>query len=53
MHEELKIVKENGRKLRESRRRNKKEKTKGFLSEVGLDEGYEDIEKGKKKSRVS
>ena len=48
VHEELKIVKENGRKLRESRRRNKKEKTKGFLSEVGLNKWYEDIEKGKK-----
>ena len=53
MHEELRIVKEDVRKLRESRRRNKKEKTNGFLCEVGLDEGYEDIEKGKKNSRVS
>ena len=48
MHEELRIVKEDVRKLRESRRRKKKEKPKGFLGEVGFDEGYEDIEKGKK-----
>ncbi|KAG5568057.1 hypothetical protein H5410_064929 [Solanum commersonii] len=48
VQEELKIVKENVRKFKESRRRKKKEKTKGFLGEVGLDEGYEDIEKGKK-----
>ena len=48
MHEELGIVKEDVRKLRESRRRKKKEKPKGFLCEVGFDEGYEDIEKGKK-----
>ncbi|KAH0773922.1 hypothetical protein KY290_011059 [Solanum tuberosum] len=49
VHEELRIVKEDVRKFQESRRRKKKEKTKGFLGEVGLDEGYEDIEKGKKK----
>ena len=48
VHEELRIVKEDVRKLRERRRRKKKEKPKGFLGEVGFDEGYEDIEKGKK-----
>ena len=48
MHEELGIVKEDVRKLRESRRRNKKKKIEGFLGEVGFDEGYRDIEKGKK-----
>ena len=36
------------RKLTGSRRRKKKEKPKGFLGEVGFDEGYDDIEKGKK-----
>ncbi|KAH0665408.1 hypothetical protein KY285_026614 [Solanum tuberosum] len=46
--EELSIVKEDVRKFKESRRRKKKEKPKGFLGEVGLDEGYENIEKGKK-----
>ncbi|KAH0641893.1 hypothetical protein KY290_033511 [Solanum tuberosum] len=49
VHEELRIVKEAVRKFKESRRRKKKEKPKGFLGEVGLDEGYEDIENGKKK----
>ncbi|KAG5614302.1 hypothetical protein H5410_014126, partial [Solanum commersonii] len=49
VHEELRIVKEDMRKFKESRRRKKKEKTKCFLGEVGLDEGYEDIAKGKKK----
>jgi len=49
VHEELRIVKEDVRKFKESKRRKKREKTKGFLGEVGLDEGYEDIEKGKKK----
>ena len=49
VHEELRISKEEMRKLRESKRRKKKEKSKVFLGEVGLDEGYEDIEKGKKK----
>uniref|UniRef100_A0A3Q7J6S7 Uncharacterized protein n=1 Tax=Solanum lycopersicum TaxID=4081 RepID=A0A3Q7J6S7_SOLLC len=44
----LRIVKEDVRKLRESRKRKKKEKPKGFLCEVGFDEGYEDVEKGKK-----
>ena len=48
MNEEWRIVKEDVRKLRENRRRKKKKKTKGFLGEVGFDEGYEDIEKGKK-----
>ncbi|XP_055836398.1 uncharacterized protein LOC129905025 [Solanum dulcamara] len=49
VHEELRIVKEDVRKFnRENRRNKKKEKTKGFLGEVGLDEGYEGIEKGKK-----
>uniref|UniRef100_M1DQF3 Gag-pol polyprotein n=1 Tax=Solanum tuberosum TaxID=4113 RepID=M1DQF3_SOLTU len=47
VHEELRIVKEDVRKFKESRRRKKKEKAKGFLGEVGLDEGYEDIERGK------
>ncbi|KAH0761500.1 hypothetical protein KY290_017573 [Solanum tuberosum] len=47
VHKELRIVKEDVRKFKESRRRKKKEKTKDFLGEVGLDEGYEDIEKGK------
>ena len=41
------------RKLRESRWRKKKEKPKCFSGEVRLDEGYEDIEKGKKNSRIS
>ncbi|KAH0688490.1 hypothetical protein KY290_016654 [Solanum tuberosum] len=49
VHEELRIVNEDVRKFKESKRRKKREKAKGFLGEVGLDEGYEDIEKGKKK----
>ena len=47
MHEELRIFKEVVRKIRKSRRRKKKENPKGFLGEVGLDEGYKDIKKGK------
>ncbi|KAH0642863.1 hypothetical protein KY289_033837 [Solanum tuberosum] len=49
VHEELRIVKEDVKKFKESRSRKKREKTKEFLGEVGLDEGYEDIKKGKKK----
>ncbi|KAH0632826.1 hypothetical protein KY284_035612 [Solanum tuberosum] len=37
VHEELRIVKEDVRKFRESTKRKKKEKTKGFLGEVVLD----------------
>ncbi|KAJ8550217.1 hypothetical protein K7X08_034143 [Anisodus acutangulus] len=45
-HEELRIVKQDLRKFnREDRRNKKKEKTKGFLGEVGPDEGYDDIDK--------
>ena len=53
MHEELGIVKEDVRKLRESRRRNKKKKIEGVLGEVGFDEGMRILKKGKRISRVS
>ena len=53
MHEELRIVKEDVRKHRESRRRKKKEKPKGFLGEVGLMKGMRILKKGKRISRVS
>ncbi|KAH0686030.1 hypothetical protein KY284_016583 [Solanum tuberosum] len=45
VHEELRIVKEDVREFKESRRRKKKEKNKMFFSgEVGLDEGFQSDE---------
>ncbi|XP_047264245.1 uncharacterized protein LOC124896652 [Capsicum annuum] len=49
VHEDLMIVEKNVRKFKRRNRRNKKkEKPKDFLGEVGLNDGYDDIDKGNK-----
>ncbi|OIT35697.1 hypothetical protein A4A49_02268 [Nicotiana attenuata] len=52
VHEELRVVKEDLKKYRQKNRRKlRKEKPDGFLGEVGVDEGYENIDQPKKNMR--